>query len=406
MVDQSRDNALDHMVVVLFENRSLDNVLGQLYGPEDGKTFEGVIGKDLSQPDSGVGRARRRSQGRAVHGRHGHGQPEPGLGRGVPAHQHPAVQHPRTKQNRFKLGEDIRRRTTPRQPGRRRRWTASSPTTSARFTGGDGSSTHLRGVRADHDRVHPRAGPRAERAGPRVRGVRPLVLRGAVADVAQPVVLDRGDIVGVRVERAGREVPREQQRRDDLQPARRPRQDVEGLRRRAHSVLRHRLDPLPAAQGSVRDALRAVLAVRGRCRERRSARLLVHRAVPDHGPQRLPPGLRSVPWATAWSCPASTRRRRSSAARSSSHGSTPPTGGCSRPTGSNVWNTTLLIGWDEPGGTYDHVPPPAVPSPDRRPRPASSGSGSTVRATGSRRSSCRRGSPKARCSTRSTATPR
>ena len=33
-------------------------------------------------------------------------------------------------------------------------------------------------------------------------------------------------------------------------------------------------------------------------------------------------------------------------------------------TGANVWNTTLLIGWDEPGGTYDHVPPPAVPPPD------------------------------------------
>jgi len=33
-------------------------------------------------------------------------------------------------------------------------------------------------------------------------------------------------------------------------------------------------------------------------------------------------------------------------------------------TGSNVWNTTLLIGWDEPGGTYDHVPPPSVPAPD------------------------------------------
>jgi phospholipase C len=32
--------------------------------------------------------------------------------------------------------------------------------------------------------------------------------------------------------------------------------------------------------------------------------------------------------------------------------------------GSNVWNTTLLIGWDEPGGTYDHVPPGAVPPPD------------------------------------------
>jgi phospholipase C len=33
-------------------------------------------------------------------------------------------------------------------------------------------------------------------------------------------------------------------------------------------------------------------------------------------------------------------------------------------TGANVWNTTLLIGWDEPGGTYDHVPPPSVPPPD------------------------------------------
>jgi phospholipase C len=46
----TRANALDHVVVVLFENRSLDNVLGRLYGPEDGKTFEGVIGRDLSNP--------------------------------------------------------------------------------------------------------------------------------------------------------------------------------------------------------------------------------------------------------------------------------------------------------------------------------------------------------------------
>jgi phospholipase C len=41
------------------------------------------------------------------------------------------------------------------------------------------------------------------------------------------------------------------------------------------------------------------------------------------------------------------------------------------PTGSNVWNTALLIGWDEPGGTYDHVPPPSVPTtgPVRSGRP-------------------------------------
>jgi phospholipase C len=43
-------HAIDNIVVVLFENRSLDNVLGHLYGPDDGKNFDGVIGTDLSNP--------------------------------------------------------------------------------------------------------------------------------------------------------------------------------------------------------------------------------------------------------------------------------------------------------------------------------------------------------------------
>ena len=45
-----RSHAMDHVVLVLFENRSFDNVLGHLYGPQDGKTFEGVIGRALSNP--------------------------------------------------------------------------------------------------------------------------------------------------------------------------------------------------------------------------------------------------------------------------------------------------------------------------------------------------------------------
>ena len=32
--------------------------------------------------------------------------------------------------------------------------------------------------------------------------------------------------------------------------------------------------------------------------------------------------------------------------------------------GSNVFNTTLFIGWDEPGGTYDHVAPGPIAPPD------------------------------------------
>lgn len=34
------------------------------------------------------------------------------------------------------------------------------------------------------------------------------------------------------------------------------------------------------------------------------------------------------------------------------------------PEGSNAYNTLFFIGWDEPGGTYDHVPPGPVPQPD------------------------------------------
>ena len=71
--------ALDHVVVVLFENRSLDNMLGRLYGPEDGKTFEGVDREGAEQSDPGVGRARRRPEGRALQGRDRHGLTEPGL---------------------------------------------------------------------------------------------------------------------------------------------------------------------------------------------------------------------------------------------------------------------------------------------------------------------------------------
>jgi phospholipase C len=45
-----RENALDHVVVLMFENRSFDHLLGRLYEPGELESFEGVIGKDLSNP--------------------------------------------------------------------------------------------------------------------------------------------------------------------------------------------------------------------------------------------------------------------------------------------------------------------------------------------------------------------
>lgn len=41
---------MDHVVVVMFENRSFDNLLGRIYQPGEVASFEGVIGKDLSNP--------------------------------------------------------------------------------------------------------------------------------------------------------------------------------------------------------------------------------------------------------------------------------------------------------------------------------------------------------------------
>ena len=50
MARPDRRQALDHVVAVLFENRSFDNLLGRLYEPGEVPSFEGVIGKDLSNP--------------------------------------------------------------------------------------------------------------------------------------------------------------------------------------------------------------------------------------------------------------------------------------------------------------------------------------------------------------------
>ncbi len=45
-----RSHALDHLVVLMFENRSFDNLLGRPYEPGAVASFEGVEGKDLSNP--------------------------------------------------------------------------------------------------------------------------------------------------------------------------------------------------------------------------------------------------------------------------------------------------------------------------------------------------------------------
>ncbi|HYK67156.1 MAG TPA: alkaline phosphatase family protein [Streptosporangiaceae bacterium] len=47
------DARLDHVVVLMFENRSFDNLLGRLYEPGEVPAFEGVAGKTLANPVPG-----------------------------------------------------------------------------------------------------------------------------------------------------------------------------------------------------------------------------------------------------------------------------------------------------------------------------------------------------------------
>src|SRR5580693_8260806 len=50
MPGPDRSHALDHVVVIMFENRSFDNLLGRLYQPGEVASFDGVAGLDLSNP--------------------------------------------------------------------------------------------------------------------------------------------------------------------------------------------------------------------------------------------------------------------------------------------------------------------------------------------------------------------
>jgi phospholipase C len=50
MPQPDRSNALDHVVVLMFENRSFDNLLGRLYEPGEVRSFDGVTGLDLANP--------------------------------------------------------------------------------------------------------------------------------------------------------------------------------------------------------------------------------------------------------------------------------------------------------------------------------------------------------------------
>ena len=195
----TRANALDHVVLVLFENRSFDNLLGRLYQPGEVSTFEGVTGKDLSNPipdwAEHTGDATVVPYGVAT----GMDSPNPDPGE---EYQHTNTQlfNVLDEVNRFKDATEMVAPFNAPAPGQ-------EPTMDGFVTDYISFFTVEMGRQPTYDEYSQimtgytrGTGAGAQRDRPGLRRLRPLVLRGPLTDDDQPVVLDGGDLVRLRGE--------------------------------------------------------------------------------------------------------------------------------------------------------------------------------------------------------------
>ena len=244
---------MDHVVLVLFENRSLDNLLGHLYGPEDGKTFEGVIGKELSNPipEWAEHGAERKVVPYTV--TTDMDAPNPDSGEEY-FHTNTQLYNTLDEHNRFKIGEAV---TAP--------WNVPPPGTEPTMDGfvTDYISTFTGEVGRQ---------PTYEEYAQIMTGYTPEqvpVLSGVAkgfgvfdhwfCEVPSQTFMNRsfwtaGTSSGFVVEQPGDEVDGEEHRRDAVRPAGGARTHVEGLRAGTVSPLVHGLDPHAPAQGPPGDA--------------------------------------------------------------------------------------------------------------------------------------------------------
>jgi phospholipase C len=361
MTGPTRENALDHVVVVLFENRSLDNVLGRLYGPDDGKTFEGVIGKELSNPipdwaEHGV-------EKKVVPYTVATDMDSPNPDSGEEwYHTNTQLFGGLDEHNRFKIGEEV---TAP--------WNA--PKRGAKPTMGGFVTDYISTFTAEMGRQ-----PSYEEYAQIMTGFTPEqlpVLNGIArefgvfdhwfSEVPSQTFMNRsfwtaatssGIVVNAPVKKWFT--------KNDAETI------FERLEQHGRTWKIYVMEPMPLSFHGIihyprlKDRL-ATHVVPFAQFERDAAA----GALPDfsfiepnfisgHGDYhpafgRSFPGVNVDPMDPPSSMLAGEAflARIFDAYRASTSGS-----------GTNVWNTALLIGWDEPGGTYDHVLPGSVPPPD------------------------------------------
>jgi phospholipase C len=362
MTTPTSEHALDHVIVVLFENRSLDNVLGHLYGPEDGKTFEGVIGKNLSNPipEWAEHGADRKVVPYTV--ATDMDSPNPDSGEEYP-HTNTQLFNILSEENRFKLGGDI---TAP--------WNAPTPGQTPTM---DGYVTdYISAFTAEVGRQ-----PTYEEYSQIMTGFTPEQV---------PVLNGLARAFGV-FDHWYCEVPSQTFMNRSFWTAATSSGNVvnspatKWLTANDAETIFNRLD----AHG------KTWKVYVGEPMQFSAAGIIHYQRLKDRLATHFVPFAQFEEDAAKGDLPdfsfiepdlvVGHSDYHPAAGRAVGHGVSIPSidppssilGGeafLSRiydayrnmrsDTGCNVWNTALLIGWDEPGGTYDHVPPPAVPPPD------------------------------------------
>jgi phospholipase C len=362
MSGTSRENALDHVIVVLFENRSLDNVLGHLYGPGDGKTFEGVIGKDLSNPipDWAEHGAERKAVPYAV--ATDMDSPNPDSGEEW-YHTNTQLFGVLDEHNRFKIGEEVTAPWNAPQAG-------AAPTMDGFVADYISTFTGEMGRQPTYEEyAHIMTGFTPEQL-PVLNGIAREfgVFDHWFSEVPSQTFMNRSFWTAATSSGLVVNSPAKKWFTNNDAETIFDRLEqhgktwkiyvMEGMSVSFHGMihyprLKDRLatNVVPFAEFE-RDAAAGTLP---------DFSLIEPNMISGHGDYHPAFGRSFGPAIDADTLdpPSSTLageaflERIYNAYGSSASGS-----------GANVWNTALLIGWDEPGGTYDHVPPGAVPPPD------------------------------------------
>ncbi|HTG46663.1 MAG TPA: alkaline phosphatase family protein [Actinomycetota bacterium] len=357
----TRDNALDHVVVVLFENRSFDNLLGHLYGPDDATVFEGVIGKDLSNPipDWAEHGAERKAVPFTVGTDMDSPNPDPGE---EWYHANTQLFGVLDDHNRFKIGEEV---TTP--------WNAPSP----------GATPTMDGFVADY--ISTFTGeigrqPTYEEYAQIMTGFTPEqlpVLNGIARDfgvfdhwfseVPSQTFMNRSFWTAATSSGLVVNAPATKWfTKNDAETI------FERLEQHGRTWKIYVMEPMPLSFHGIihfsrlKDRLATNVVPFAEFERDAAAGTLPDFSfiepnfISGHGDYhpafgRSFIGLNVDPMDPPSSMLAGEAflARIFDAYRAATSAS-----------GTNVWNTALLIGWDEPGGTYDHVPPGTVPPPD------------------------------------------